>query len=313
MSSRRTFFVAGLNVVLLATVASACASRSPNVPRVRSGSVDVEGGEIFYEVAGSGAAVVLVHGGFGDRRMWDDHFLDLARHHHVVRYDLRGFGRSPAPSAPYSPVDDLRRLLDQLDVRSATLIGNSMGGALALDFALVHPDRVEGLVLVASGVGGFPETSEDQARFGEEIATMRATFQEARVQGATRGIELWLQSPMVTVASQLPSTRDRLRQMITDNSAIFQLDHWPIEPLDPPAIRRLGEIRVPTMVVAGELDTPWMRAASERASLAIPSARLVIVEGADHLPQMVAPPLFRAALQDYFERQRRSRPAASVR
>ncbi len=307
MSSRRTVLVAGLLAVLLATVAAACAAGGGGALHVRSGLVAVEGGETWYEVAGSGDAVVLIHGGFGDHRMWDDHFRALASDHRVVRYDLRGYGRSPAPQAAYSPVDDLRRLLDELGIARATLIGNSMGGALAIDFALVHPTWVEGLVLVASGIGGFPDTPEDQARFSGEIAAMYAAFQAAREQGPARGVELWLASPMVKVASSLPSTRDHLRRMITENTGMFSMEHWPSEPLDPPAIRRLGEIRAPTMVVAGELDTPWMREAAERAAAGIRASRLVIVEGADHLPQMVAPQLFRAALLDFFERQRRGR------
>lgn len=287
---------------LAVTLAAGCAAPGPSAAeRVHSG-VLAAAGDTYYEVAGSGPVIVFVHGGFGDRRMWDDHFESLAEDHRVVRYDLRGFGRTPTPRAAYSPVDDLRRLLDELGIERATLVGNSMGGALSLDFALVHPARVEGLVLVASGVGGYPATDEDRARFGEELATMNATFQEAAERGPEHGIELWMKSPMVVVASRAPTTSEHLRLMITDNSNIFVLEHWPIEPLDPAANERLREVRAPTLVIAGGRDTPMMRAASERAAAGIHGAELVVIESADHLPQMVAPEEFRDALDDLLER-----------
>lgn len=294
-----------LSAVLVANAVLACVGPDRREPLVHSGVVAVEGGETYYEVAGSGDAVVLIHGGFGDRRMWDDHFLALAVDHRVVRYDLRGYGRSPAPQAAYSPVDDLRALLDALGIEHATLVGNSMGGALALDFTLVHPERVDALVLVASAIGGFPTTPEERAPFASDLDAMKASFEEAFAKGPERGIELWLASPMVAVASTSPATRDALRRMITENSGMFKLEHWPFEPLDPPAIRRLGEVEVPTLVIAGARDTPLMRAAAERAASGIAGARLVVIEGADHLPQMVAPDVFRDTVLDFLEHARR--------
>lgn len=291
--------IAVASLVLAASLA--CTSTKNRDLEVRSGVVAVHGGETYYEDAGLGDALVLVHGGFGDRRMWDDHFASLARGHRVVRFDLRGFGRSPAPHAAYSPVDDLLRLLDALAIERATLVGNSMGGALALDFALTHPERVAGLVFVASGIGGFPDTPEDEARFAGERTEMRKAFESAFV-NPDHGVELWLQSPMVATTSVLPATSARLRTMIADNRSMFALEHWPFEPLDPPAVKRLSEVRAPTLVVAGGRDTPWMLAASRRAHAGIAGSQLVVIEGADHLPHMAAPREFRAALDDFLAR-----------
>lgn len=290
--------VLGLAFLLVA----GCAAPEPReVERVRP-DVVAGAGDTYYEVAGSGPAIVLLHGGFGDRRMWDDHFASLAEDYRVVRYDLRGFGRTPAPTAAYSPVDDLRRLLDELGIERATLVGNSMGGGVSLDFTLVHPERVEGLVLVATALNGFPATEADRARFAGERAALGAVFQEAGQSGPERGIDLWLQHPMVVVTSRALATRAHLRRMITENTPIFTLKHWPVEPLDPPANERLGEVRVPTLVIAGQRDTPLMRATSARAAAGIPNAELVVIEGADHLPQMIAPEEFREALDVLLER-----------
>lgn len=281
-------------------LAAGCTSTPREVDVVRSGVV-AGAGDTYYEVSGAGPAIVLVHGGFGDRRMWDDHVASLAEDHRVVRYDLRGFGRTPTPRAAYSPVDDLRRVLDELGVERATIVGNSMGGALAIDFALVHPERVEGIALVAAGLGGFP-SQEERPEFAADLDAMNTAFETAAREGPARGVELWMQSPMVVVASRDPATSAKLRTMITDNAGIFALEHWPFEPLDPPAARRLGDVRVPTLVVAGGRDTPLMLAAARRTAAGIRDAELVVIESADHLPQMVAPREFRDALDDLLAR-----------
>jgi 3-oxoadipate enol-lactonase len=132
------------------------------------------GARLFYEEAGEGPAVVLVHGGLGDLRMWDGVVPLLAASHRVVRFDVRGFGRSDAPAGEFSPHEDLRALLDGLGIESAALVGLSLGGRIVLDAALELPERVSALVLVAPGVNGLPLEgvySEEQDReFGEALA-----------------------------------------------------------------------------------------------------------------------------------------------
>ena len=98
---------------------------------VRSGFVDVDGGRLFYEAAGSGPAVVLVHGGMWDRRMWDDQFLAFAERHLVVRYDVRGFGRSDPPTAPYRNHEDLHALVRALGIERFVPAGLSSGVSVA--------------------------------------------------------------------------------------------------------------------------------------------------------------------------------------
>jgi pimeloyl-ACP methyl ester carboxylesterase len=115
----------------------------------------VPGGEVAYEVVGRGPAVVLLHGGFMDRRSWDRVVPELSKSYRVVRYDIRPFGESTAPKEPYFVPDDLLRLLNHLKIDRAHLVGHSFGGGVALDFALAHPTRVATLTLVAAPPGGF--------------------------------------------------------------------------------------------------------------------------------------------------------------
>ncbi|HVT38084.1 MAG TPA: alpha/beta hydrolase, partial [Gemmatimonadaceae bacterium] len=122
--------------------------------RVDTGAVGVNGTQLFYEEAGSGPVVVLLHGANLDRRMWDPQFLPLAREHRVIRYDLRGYGRSGPADTPYQAHEDLRALLGALQVQRTSLIGLSGGGRIAIDFALANPQMVDRLVLAAPGLSG---------------------------------------------------------------------------------------------------------------------------------------------------------------
>ena len=272
-------------LLLSLCLAPAAAAQRAGDARPTTGTLDVGGGSVYYETLGSGPPVVLIHGGFGDRRMWDGQFRALASNHRVVRYDHRGFGRSAAPQAPYSPAGDLIRLLDTLNIRRAHLVGNSLGGTLAIDFALKHPERVASLVVVASGPEGLPVPQAD-------IESVAKVFKAAEAEGVEKSVELWLAHPMVAVSSGKPGARELLRAMVSDNRSVFLMKHWPSEELNPPAARRLGEIRAPTLVVIGGRDTELSRRMGEEAARGIAGAKKVVMADADHLPQMANPPEF---------------------
>lgn len=131
----------------------------------------VPGGQLWVEQVGRGPAVVFAHGGTGDLRMWDDQVTALADRYHVIRYDQRGFGRSPPATEPFSYVADLGAVLDHADVDTAALVGTSVGGATVVDYTLTDADRVTALVPVAAGISGFGwQTSPEQAQLESAIA-----------------------------------------------------------------------------------------------------------------------------------------------
>jgi pimeloyl-ACP methyl ester carboxylesterase len=124
---------------------------------VQSGFADIPGGQLYYEMTGSGESVVLIHGNAGDRRHWDFQFEALARDYRVIRYDVRGFGRSslPVEHEAYSAHEDLAVLLDHLGVKSAHIGGWSMGSGIAIDFVLAYPERAKSLISVGPWVFGY--------------------------------------------------------------------------------------------------------------------------------------------------------------
>ena len=131
-----------------------------------SGYADVsDGGRLYWEHAGRGPVIVLIHAGLWDRRIWDAQMEPFAESHRVVRYDLRGFGRSSPLEQPFSAREDLAELLGALGIDQAALVGCSIGGGLAVDFAIEFPGSVSALVAGCAGASGDP-TDDDEATFG---------------------------------------------------------------------------------------------------------------------------------------------------
>ena len=279
-------FGAGLVVI---AAGAACAS---SAARVATGTLPVAGGELYYEVAGAGEPVVLIHGGFGDRRMWDDQFEVLARDYQVLRYDHRGFGRSPAPDTTYSPVRDLIALLDRAEMDRAHIVGNSLGGALAITFAILHPERVRSLTVVASGADGFRYPQSDIEAITEVVALMRGGKKE-------EALTKWLANPMLAVVNTEPAVKEKVERMVRENAGIWTMDAWPQQPLTPSARERLGRLRVPTLVVIGDRDAASVRRFADSTARMIPDAERVVMTGTDHLPHMEKPDEFNRMLLEF--------------
>ncbi len=175
----------------------------------KEGYVPVEGGRIYYQEGGEGPPVVLIHGGYLDHRMLEA----LAANYRVVRYDVRSHGRSHAQEGPFSDPDDLSVLLDTLKIPRVHLVGLSLGGQIALDFAILNPDRVESLLLAGPGLGGFPAGSPQVVRYMEEItdALNREAFPET-IEIFTR---YWCDGPFRSPAEVDPDVRGKVLEMLS--------------------------------------------------------------------------------------------------
>jgi len=262
-----------------------------------SGFAPVAGGQLYYEVAGQGDALVLIHAGIADSAMWDAHLPTLARSHRVIRFDLRGFGQSPACAGPYSPRADLRALLDHLGVRRATLVGVSLGGALALDFALEYPALVDRLVLVGARPSGTAPSPELLRRW-DEINDAEEAGDIARA--VELELRLWVDGPRRSPQAVDPEVRERVRVMNTRNFALAVPDAAP-QPLQPPALGRLSEVNALTLIVAGADDVADVVAAADLLEQGIPGARKVILLNAAHMLPMEHPALFNTVLLDFLK------------
>ena len=250
---------------------------------VRSGYMDANGARLYYEEAGTGEAVVLLHGFTLDNRCWDGQVEPLARRHRVVRYDLRGFGGSSLPhGGPYSHVGDLGELLDRLGIESAVLMGLSMGGGIAVDFAIANPSRLRGLVLVDSTLGGYRWSDEESNYYREVVRRAREDSIEA-------GRQHWLRDPMFAESVERPNVAALFAEMVAGYSGWHWLNRDPEQSPVARAVQRLGEISAPTLVVVGEKDIPDMQGMAEAMAKEIPGARKVVISDTGHLCAMENP------------------------
>jgi 3-oxoadipate enol-lactonase len=230
--------------------------------------------DLWYEERGSGSPVVLLHESVVDSRIWD-RFLPLVEDRlRTICYDQRGYGRSPAWTAPYSLVHDLVSVLDAAGIERAALLGTSRGGRIAIQAALERPERVSALVLVASGLAGhvleIEGTPEQEARW--EAAEERGDTAEL----AELDMEIW--APM--------GVDDELRAMFVENAEASNADD-PAEEI--PSAGRLGEIGVPTLVITGGRDVPAINRLGELLAREISGAQRAVIEEADHMVQWRAP------------------------
>jgi 2-hydroxy-6-oxonona-2,4-dienedioate hydrolase len=263
-----------------------------------TGTADVNGATLHYEVAGDGEPLVLAHAGISDSRMWDAQVDAFSRLYRTIRYDLRGFGKSPMVAGPYSHHDDLRALLDALRVDHALLVGCSMGGATVIDFALEYPERVEALVLVGSAVGGFEFDEGPPDEWDELVAADEAGDLE-RV--SELEVRMWVDGPSRGPGVVDPAVRDLVREMnlIALENEAMQLG----EELDPeiPAASRLSQIQAPTLVLVGDEDRARTLAAADLLERELPDARKTVMVGTAHLPNMERPEEFNRLVLDFLE------------
>jgi 3-oxoadipate enol-lactonase len=263
------------------------------------GLIALPGGSLYYEEQGNGPSLVFIHAGIADSRMWGPQVAVFAGNYHVVRYDMRGFGRSPLPEESFFRHEDLRALLDHLAIDRAVLIGSSIGGQTAIDFTLAYPERVRALVAVCSGVTGFGFDHYD-GPYLKEWDLIHEAIEAGDAAAANELIvRLWIDGMGRTPDQVDPYVRTLALAM---NRPIVEKEiagGGEGEALEPAAIDRLDEIIAPTLVIMTTLDPPDSQALSQTLAQEIPHARLAIIEGAGHLPNLEQPDDFDRLLGDF--------------
>jgi pimeloyl-ACP methyl ester carboxylesterase len=236
---------------------------------------------------GVGPVAVFLHAGVTDRRCWDQVVPQLTQSLSPVTYDRRGFGQTPVSPSPFSHVDDLLALLAVITDKPAWLVGSSMGGGLALDAALMAPELVAGLVLIAPAVSGDSEFELDP-----DTSRIDQLLDEAIDRGNLDDVNrletwLWLDgpgqregrvgNPVRSLALEMNDII--LRNNIPEDAGASGLDAW----------GRIDEVRVPVIVACGDLDVPFLLRRSRELAERLRSGRFVGLRGAAHLPQMESP------------------------
>ena len=243
--------------------------------------------DLWYDETGDGSPIVLLHEGVVDSRIWEPVLPLLAGRHRVIRYDQRGFGRSPLPNRAYSVVDDLISVLDAAGVDRAALAGASRGGGIALTAAVEHPERVSALVLLGSGLPGAglkvdwsPEQIArwDQAEADDDWSAM-----------AELDMEVW--APM--------GADPELRAMFVENAVGSNSEHTTT---DEPVADRVRGITAPTLVITGSRDVPGINELGDRLAREIPGSESAVIEDADHMIPWRTPEELSHLMLDFLSR-----------
>jgi pimeloyl-ACP methyl ester carboxylesterase len=263
---------------------------------VPSGFAEVDGGRLYYEVEGEGPPLVLLHAGIADRRMWDGQFPEFAKSYRTVRYDARNYGLSSDATGDFWNHEDLRAVLDALGVERAALVGVSMGGGAAIDFALTYPGRVTALVAVAPGISGVAYDEDEALVRGREAinAAWEAGDREGGIEALVR---LWVDGPLRRPEEVDPRVRAQVAEMLALG---WDKGERPEESeIDPPAAARLSEIGVPTQVIYGDHDVRALIGASKLVAENVPGATLAVIAGAAHVPNMEKPDEFNRLVLEF--------------
>ncbi len=257
--------------------------------------MSVNGVELAYEEAGSGPPLLLIHAGIADRRMWDDTQGAFADRYRVIRPDLRGYGETPLPDGPFVYAADMAELLRGLNASRAHVVGVSMGGSVAMDLALAHPELVDRLVLVAPGLSGWEWGEEARVGFAAEEAAVKAGDLD---EASWVAVRMWLDGPSRTPDQVDTELRRRVFEM---QRHALEYDNDKAEGGWLVADRRgrMGEITSPTLVIVGNRDQPDMVDIARHMADHIPGARLEVMEGVAHLPPMEAPEAFAGLVQEF--------------
>jgi len=246
---------------------------------------------LYSEAAGEGPGVVLVHTGICDSRMWEPQWQSFPRSHRTVRYDLRGFGRSPIQPGSYSHARDLAEILEVNGLESASLVGVSLGGRVALELAIARPELVESLVLVGAALPGHAWSDEIEAFGAAEEAALERGDLDAAVEA---NLKTWVDGPRRSASMVDAALRAQVGEM---QRRAFELQ-LPVEGeadeelLVPDADERLGEVRARTLVLVGDDDVSDMAVIAEGLEHGIPDARRASIAGTAHLPSLERPEEF---------------------
>ncbi|EFH90714.1 alpha/beta fold hydrolase [Ktedonobacter racemifer] len=269
----------------------------------KTGHLHAQGAPLYYEIAGperpvSNIPILFIHAGVADCRMWDEQFAAFAPDYQLIRYDLRGFGKSAYPARGFANYEDPSLLLGYLNITRAHVVACSYGGKVAIDLALTNPDSVASLTLVAPSVGGL-KSDEEVERFSEQE---EALLEKGDVAGATElNMRMWVDGPKRSPQEVDPVVRQRVYEMQYQAFGVEIPEDADVINLDPAACERLREITAPTLAIVGDLDWPERFSIVSKLTDALPNVQTLTLEGGAHMVTMEQPEAFNQAVRDFIQ------------
>ncbi|HJQ14746.1 MAG TPA: alpha/beta hydrolase [Anaerolineales bacterium] len=268
--------------------------------QAKSGFLNVSNARIYYEMAGQGTPFVMIHAGVADSRQWNNEFEFFARKYQVVRYDMRGYGKSEPVEGEFNHLEDVVGVLNALGVQEPVVImGCSMGGGIAMDFALTNPSKVSALIMVGSAPSGLELDVPTPAKFADAEKAFEAGDLDLVGEIET---QIWFDGSGRT-PDQVNQAMRKLVYGMNRQALAHEVKNLGkrLPNTQTPVFDRLGDLKIPVLIVVGRHDTPYILAAADYMVERIPSAKKVVIEDAAHLPNLDHPDEFQAHVENFLE------------
>ena len=264
---------------------------------ITSGYLKISNSRLFYSITGEGEPLILIHGNFNDSRVWDYQIASFAEHYKVVWYDQRGYGRSDTPISAFSHFQDLKALIDLLDLKKITLIGSSSGGSVAVDFALQYPELVKALVLVAPSINGYRYPLQVMLEAMKNIFLLKS-------KGFEVTIEKFINNPFweyLFPPQHRQEAREKVLQIVKTPKNFYSWDFKLAIPQKPSANKRLQEIHLPTLIVISDKDKAFNIKVGEYVYKEIKNSKKIVISDCGHLPFVEKPEEFNKRALDFLK------------
>ena len=264
----------------------------------KSGFINIDNAKLYYEIAGTGAPFVMVHAGVADSRQWNNEFAYFSQHYQVIRYDMRGYGKSEPVEGEFSHMSDLVSLLDALSIHEPlTIMGCSMGGGLAMDFALTHPSKVKALIMVDASPSGLDLDVPEPSKFADAEKAFESGDLDLLTEIET---QIWFDGMGRTPEQVNPTMRKLLYEMdhLALSNELKELGKR-LPNTETPVYDRMESLNIPVLIITGSHDTPYILAAADYMKENIKFAKKIMIEDAAHLPNMDQPQEFQKAVEEF--------------
>lgn len=263
---------------------------------MNSGLIEVDGGKIYFETKGHGEAVIFLHPGLTDLRMWKHQVSEFSKNYNVICYDQRGYGKSDLPSKKYSPAEDLLTLLDTLKIAKANFVGICMGALHALEFAMEHPGRTNALAL--SGISFL------NWKYPDDVIAKHVEFSSIVAKGPDTAIETIKTDPFWR--QTIPSAKYKAAQkeflsLLEANKKAFSAN-WQFKEQIFTTMDKIPEIDCHVLVIRPEKEVDYMIEIADYLVVNLKKVEQVNIEEAGHLSNMEKPDVFNKAIIEFFDK-----------